>query len=151
MKKALQLLTLTLALLWTSESLYSQSSSSSSINLVEASTGKVLGTMTARQFDILVKASDAYKQLLDSEEGKRLKLHTQDPIVLVEDLSNPIDLRLVWYDKNDAPLKTVTITLELPFKQDGPDGNWLRKAYRNFAEFALPVAAVVITILAIAL
>lgn len=150
MKKVLLLPLLTLTLLLTSGSLYSKSSNSDrQLQIIDGTTKQVVGVMSVREFDILVKSSEAYATLLKSEEGKRLKLQVQDPIILVEDLANPVTVELIWFDENKAPIKTVRIDLTLPIKIDSPDSHWLRRGYRNFAEFGLPIATIVILILAL--
>lgn len=151
MKKGLHSLLLICSLLLPWGKAFSKNSNSTDkVAIVDQKTGRTVGTMTYREFDALVKGADAYVQLLQSEEAKLLKLQTQNPIVLVEDLENPISFQLVWYDSQGVVLKTVTIDMRLPFKNTNSDGSRLRRAFRDIAEFGFPLTTIVL-ILVIAL
>ena len=55
------------------------------ILILDAQTKKQIGKMSIRQFETLVKSSERYKDLLNAENEKRIKILIKEEILLILD------------------------------------------------------------------
>ena len=110
-------------------------------------------SMTYNEFSEILKASNQYLKLRESEENERVYIELQDDKWILVDSDNienelKTDMKIIWMDENNKPIKTVTITATIKDVEIECDSrSFIRKIYCRISEIGFPIALILLVLL----
>ncbi len=105
------------------------------------------GKMTIEEFRQLKTSAENYVAELNSEREKRVKVHlNDDPWLMVINNKYETVARIVWYDKDNKELKSISVKMKMTPTTSNNELKW-QTTYSKFAEISLPIAIALIAIL----
>lgn len=113
------------------------------------------GSLKKEHFVAMVKASNAYAELIEAEKEHRVVIILKDNPweINTEGKIYTTDITIVWYNRKKEKVKEIVLKAELEIPKDGSKMPVWRKIYRDVSEVGFPLSIILnilfITILAL--
>jgi hypothetical protein len=109
---------------------------------------KIIGKFTPEQYEVLIKASENYKELMLAQQEGRVGIQCDEKIIDLGNGEYKTSFKLVWKDKQGNELNYITSELILNIDNDKSNGiqEW-RIVYRDISEIGFPICFLLILII----
>lgn len=112
---------------------------------------KIVGSFTKEEFTSLIQSADLYVQEIDAEQSKRVEIEVKDtPYKVEKENKYKARFSIKWKNADNKVIKEVVIDSYIVINENSanPYPSW-RVAYRNVAEYSLPVLIILCVVLGI--
>lgn len=109
---------------------------------------KHVGNLSIESLELLVEASEKYKEIIEAQKNNRVIIEVLDEVVETKIIGQyKTRIKIIWYNDSGKEINYIItkVLLNIDNQSESQIAQW-RIQYRNVAEFGFPVSLLLIII-----